>query len=41
MVMVKFMDTDKYTKAKDDIGPSGVCNWSEHIFFDAIDVVGS
>jgi hypothetical protein len=28
------MDIKKYTSSKNDIGPTGVVQWSEHLFFE-------
>ena len=34
MVEVSVMNEKKYTSAKDDVGPTGVANWNEHLFFE-------
>jgi hypothetical protein len=31
---VVVLDTKKYSQSKNDIGPTGVVHWSEHLFFE-------
>lgn len=41
LIEVSCMNVKKYTTAKDDIGPTGVVVWNEHLFFEPKNVVSS
>jgi hypothetical protein len=36
---ISVLNEKKFTTAKDDVGPTGVCIWNEHLFFEPKAVV--
>ena len=34
MIEVTSIDIKKYSASKDDIGPTSIVHWSEHLFFE-------